>query len=52
MAKNDILTKDAKIGMKRVAVATLLVHSVKTAVTNESITAMAQAGTLLSGDIC
>lgn len=35
---------DEKTGRKRVAVATLLVHSVKTAIISESTVAMAQGG--------
>lgn len=44
-------TNDAKTGRKRVAVATLLVHSVKMAMTIERITAMAQGGMVCSGVI-
>lgn len=44
-------TNDAKTGRKRVAVATLLVHSVKMAMTIERIIAMAQGGMVCSGVI-
>lgn len=42
---------DEKTGRKRVAVATLLVHSVKTAIISESTVAMAHGGIDPSGVI-
>lgn len=42
---------DAKTGRKRVAVATLLVHSVKTATVSESTVAVAHGGMYPNGVI-
>lgn len=48
-SKGERLTKEAKTGRKRVAVATLLVHSVKTAMARDRMMEMAQGGTLCRG---
>jgi hypothetical protein len=45
------LTIEARTGRKRVAVATLLVHSVKMAISRHRMTAMAQGGMVWRGVI-
>ena len=47
-----ILTIEASTGRKSVAVATLLVHSVKVAISRHRMMAMAQGGIVFRGLIC
>lgn len=48
----DVLTMEAKMGKKRVVVATLLVHSVVTAISKDKIREIAAGDTPLKGSIC